>query len=587
MKREPEFDQKQLLLAVVLSGVVLVLWQMFFAPPPPAAPPPGEQVAGRSDAGTELERGPAAPAPTTAVAAAPPAPGAGGPIAPREPVSLGAAGGQSIEVGNVDGQLTAWILDEPQYRHHDEAGAETPLRFVDGPETVGKGIFLPPLLALELAGETSRGDYQVQKVDDHTATATWTDPKSGVQVTRRYEVDPGTHMVQASIHLKNPGAAPVPYDLTAMLRGIQNDSEAGGNMFSPPVYLFEAVCRHRGDFERIPVTEVRENLADPDEPTRFADGVLWGGVDNRYFMTAFTAPEGEIEDCDLDVGAEAVGLPPGAVASGLSPVVNRLHITGGEVAPGGTVERSFTLYGGPKKLHVLRVLDPPMDEAIDFGFFSVICLPMLWLMRFFHGFVANWGLAIILLTVLVKLITLPLTHKQYKSMAAMKAVQPQLKALQEKHKDDKVRLQQEMMKLYKEHKVNPLAGCLPMFLMMPIYFALYRTIYSAVELYQADFFGWITDLSKQDPYYITPVLLGVLMLIQMRLNPQTGDDMQQKIMMYAMPIMFTGMMLFLPSGLVVYIMVNTVLGIAQQYVLVRKSEESVAAMPAKRRKEAV
>ena len=135
--------------------------------------------------------------------------------------------------------------------------------------------------------------------------------------------------------------------------------------------------------------------------------------------------------------------------------------------------------------------------------------------------------------------------------------------------------------------MNPLAGCLPMFLMMPIYFALYRTIYSAVELYQADFFGWITDLSKQDPYYTTPVLLGVLMLVQMRLNPQTGDDMQQKIMMYAMPIMFTGMMLFLPSGLVVYIMVNTVLGIAQQYVLVRKSEESVAAMPAKRRKEAV
>ena len=164
-------------------------------------------------------------------------------------------------------------------------------------------------------------------------------------------------------------------------------------------------------------------------------------------------------------------------------------------------------------------------------------------------------------------------------MAGMKKIQPKMKGLQEKYADDKVRMQQELMKLYRENKVNPLSGCLPMLMMMPIYFALYRTIFSAVELYQAPFFGWITDLSQQDAYYITPVLLGVLMMIQMRLNPSAGDQTQQKVLMYVMPVMFTAMMLFLPSGLVLYILVNTVLGIGQQYWIYSKTD--LTAVPAK------
>jgi len=174
---------------------------------------------------------------------------------------------------------------------------------------------------------------------------------------------------------------------------------------------------------------------------------------------------------------------------------------------------------------------------------------------------------------------LPLTHKQYKSMASMKLIQPEMQALQAKYKDDKLKLQQKMMELYKENNVKPLAGCLPALAMMPIYFALYRTIYSAVELFQAPFGFWIQDLSAKDPYFVTPVLLGVLMFVQTRLNPQAGDQTQQRIMMTVMPVMFTAFMLFLPSGLVVYIAVNTVLGIVQQMLLMKKSEEA-AAVPA-------
>ena len=201
---------------------------------------------------------------------------------------------------------------------------------------------------------------------------------------------------------------------------------------------------------------------------------------------------------------------------------------------------------------------------MDFGILSPLCVVMVSTLRWFHSVIPNWAVAIILLTLVVKLLTLPLTHKQYKSMAAMKAIQPQLKEIQEKYKDDRMRLQQEMMGLYKVNGVNPLAGCLPVVAMMPVYISLYRTIYSSVELYHAPLGLWIHDLSERDPTYILPVLLGVVFLIQARLNPPTGDAMQQKLMTTIMPILFTAMMLFLPSGLVVYILCNTLLGIAQQ-----------------------
>jgi YidC/Oxa1 family membrane protein insertase len=233
--------------------------------------------------------------------------------------------------------------------------------------------------------------------------------------------------------------------------------------------------------------------------------------------------------------------------------------------PNAEIFEEIKIYTGPKSLESLEAHTPSLGKAIDFGWFSPICIPMLWTMRSFFSLIPNWGLAIILLTLLVKLITLPLNLKQYKSMAAMKKIQPEVAALKEKFKDDASQLQQATMGLYRQHGVNPLSGCLPMLVMMPIYFALYRTIFSAVELYQAPFFGWLSDLSQPDPYFITPILLGGLMLVQARFQPNTGmDETQRKMMTFFMPIMFGGMMLFLPSGLVLYILVNTVLGIAQQ-----------------------
>jgi YidC/Oxa1 family membrane protein insertase len=286
-------------------------------------------------------------------------------------------------------------------------------------------------------------------------------------------------------------------------------------------------------------------------------------------MTALVpGPEG-ISSCEYFVGAEAALVAPSEISPETRYVATRLVLPGGSLAPGEKVERSWRVYGGPKKLEALESYSPSLSAAVDFGWLSALSLPMLHTLEFFHGLVPNWGIAIILLTVLVKLLTLPLTHKQYKSMAGMKVLQPQLKELQEKYKDDRVRLQQEMMGLYKKNGVNPLSGCLPVLLMMPVYIALYKTIYSAVELYQADLAGWITDLSEPDPYFVLPLVLGVFFVIQTRLNPTSGDELQQKLMLWIMPVMFTGMMLFLPSGLVVYILANTLLGILQQLYMNR------------------
>ncbi|MEZ4436457.1 MAG: membrane protein insertase YidC [bacterium] len=573
-----ETDNRRLLLAVVLSGVVLLLWNYVFpAPPPVKAPPVDAPKAGA------VEGPPAAAAPATPAA----------PVIERAVIAqIEEKDHHRVDFTNDDGQIAAWALTEPQYENTHADGSKSPFRFV-GPvdgliaaatatadgrasedESDKTGIFEPPLLTLSLGGQPARGAYTVVEQGPRALTLGWTDPATGVEVTRHYRLDERGYTLSTDLRLENPAGRPIPYDLTAVFRGVQNDKEATGSMFMPPVYLFETVCKYGDDFERMPAAEIHERAEDGD-PLSFT-GVRWAGVDNRYFMTALLAEEGTLEACTS--AADREGLPPR-----FTRLTSTIDLVGGEIPPGGQITRTFTFYAGPKKLSELQSTTPPTSDAIDFGVWSALCVPMLWVMRFFHGWSGNWGVAIILLTILVKLITLPLTIKQYKSMAGMKKVQPKMKALQEKHKDDKVKLQQEMMALYREHKINPLAGCLPMLLMMPIYFALYRTIYSAVELYRADFMLWLTDLSSQDPYYVTPLLLGVLMMIQMKLNPSAAEQMQQKIIMYVMPVVFTAMMLFLPSGLVIYILVNTVLGIAQQVYMLKQQQDEPTPAPARAR----
>lgn len=235
-------------------------------------------------------------------------------------------------------------------------------------------------------------------------------------------------------------------------------------------------------------------------------------------------------------------------------------------------EMRWTIYAGPKDISEMDAQgeDVGLSATLDFGILEMISLPMLLLMRWAHQFLHSWALAIVLLTIMVKLLLFPLTRKSLVQMKKMQDLKPEMEKLKAKHENDKQKLNTEMFALYKRHGVNPLGGCLPMVIQMPIYIALYNTLYASVSLYQQPLFGWVTDLTSPDPYYVLPVILGATMFIQQKMNPTAMDSQQAQMMMYVMPVMFTGFMLFLPSGLVLYIFTNTVLTLVQQYFLNKK-----------------
>lgn len=228
-------------------------------------------------------------------------------------------------------------------------------------------------------------------------------------------------------------------------------------------------------------------------------------------------------------------------------------------------------YVGAKEIDRLKHIDPQLGQVIDLGFFSFIAMPLLYVMKAFHTLVGNWGLAIILLTLLVRLCVLPFNIMSFRSMKAMQKVQPLIQAIREKYKDDPVRLNQEMMGVMKQNGANPLGGCLPMFIQIPVFFALYRVISSSVELYGSPFAFWIQDLSKYDQFYVLPVLMAVFMYIQQKITPTTMDPTQAKIMLY-LPLVFTVFMLQLPAGLTLYMVVSTLFGIIQQYLIMREKK---------------
>jgi YidC/Oxa1 family membrane protein insertase len=229
----------------------------------------------------------------------------------------------------------------------------------------------------------------------------------------------------------------------------------------------------------------------------------------------------------------------------------------------GAFDLHYTGFAGPKSFDLLKSVDEDFVQVIDFGFFATIARVILRLLKWFHEMVGNWGIAIILLTVMIRLIVLPFNIMSYRSMKSMQALQPQMAALRERYKDDQQRQNQEVMGLLRTHKVNPLGGCLPIVLQLPFFWALYQVLGHSIELYQQPFFGWIHDLSLKDPFYILPVLMGITMFLQQRSTPNTLDPAQAKMLMF-MPLLFAFFMLSLPSGLTLYILVSALFAVIQQ-----------------------
>jgi YidC/Oxa1 family membrane protein insertase len=287
-----------------------------------------------------------------------------------------------------------------------------------------------------------------------------------------------------------------------------------------------------------------------------ADGVKWSGFLGKFFMVAFV-PE--------------VYEGSSFYAEEIEENLFHFRMTTDNIMMKSGEKKHINLkaYVGPKISENLEEYGVGLKGALNYGFFSVIAVPLMWLLKLFYSFTHNYGLAIIILTVIIKILFFPLTQKSYKAMKDMQKIAPLLSELKEKYKDDKERLNREVLALYKKHRVNPVGGCFPILLQMPVFFALYKILLSSVELRHAPFYLWITDLSSKDPYYVTPIIMGVTMLIQQKMSPSAGDKTQQKIMLL-MPIVFTFMFANFASGLVIYWLVNNVLSIIQQGFVLKK-----------------
>jgi YidC/Oxa1 family membrane protein insertase len=246
------------------------------------------------------------------------------------------------------------------------------------------------------------------------------------------------------------------------------------------------------------------------------------------------------------------------------------------VQPGGSTTLTVALYAGPQDQDKLAKLAPGLDLSVDYGWLTIIAVPLFWVLSWLYQWVGNWGIAIILLTVIIKLIFYPLSEASYRSMAKMRVLAPKMQRLKEQYGDDRQRMQQAMMELYKTEKINPLGGCLPIIVQIPVFIALYWVLLASVELRHAPFMLWIDDLSRPDPWFILPVLMGATMIIQTRLNPEPPDPVQAKVMKI-MPIAFSVFFFFFPAGLVLYWLVNNILSIAQQWYINHKLAPSAPA----------
>ena len=384
---------------------------------------------------------------------------------------------------------------------------------------------------------------------------TWTDGE-GIQVTKTFVFKRGKYDIDVRHTVSNKSDqnwSGSRYD--QLQRSIIADRDDGG-FTNPGRYSFFGIGFYSPEekFEKIDFEDV---ASDPYE-RNFSGG--WLSMVQHYFFSAWIPPETQINTYSTDLFSPN-GFPR-YIARAVSPVV--------EVAAGTSHEFESRLYVGPKLQDEIEEVAPGLDYTVNYGIFTVFSKPLFWLLSHIHSVVNNWGWAIVLLTVLIKLLFFKLTEAQYRSMARMRKLQPRIEQLKERYGDDRQRMSQAMMEMYKTEKVNPLGGCLPILVQIPIFIALYWVLLESVELRQAPFILWIENLTARDPYFVLPVLNAAFMMLTQRLTPMAGmDPLQRKIMQF-MPIGFSVMFAFFPAGLVLYWATNAGLSLAQQWYITRK-----------------
>ncbi len=377
--------------------------------------------------------------------------------------------------------------------------------------------------------------------------------ENGIEVTKVLRFERGSYLIDVGYEIRNgSGQAIAPHAYFQFVRDGEPADQVGG--FGVRTFTGPAFYTEEGKFQKVEFKSV--SAGDAKFVKTASDG--WVAMVQHYFVGAWLPEQGQ----QREYFARVVGQDLFA-AGAIEPLT--------AIGDGAQAEIFSRLYAGPQEQDKLEDIAPGLQLVVDYGWLTVIASPLFWVLSWFHRLTGNWGWAIILVTIALKALFFPLSAASYKSMAKMRVLGPRLQRMKELYGNDKPKMQQEMMNLYRTEKINPLGGCLPILVQIPVFIALYWVLLGSVEMRHTPWLGWIQDLSARDPYFILPIIMGASMMIQMKLNPTPPDPIQAKVMM-AMPIIFTFMFLWFPSGLVLYWVVNNVLSIAQQWQITRMIE---------------
>ena len=463
-----------------------------------------------------------------------------------------------IEISTQGGTIgSAWLLDYMTVPERPEDKLQllkpvAPNMFIVQSGLLGDVTSILPTHEGEFHSDQS--SYRLEPGADHLdVDLTWRND-AGIEVKKRYTFTRGSYVVKTSQIVTNATEVPlVAREYNQLQRTDFSDPNesrfiknyTGGAFYSP-----------EDKYRKVSFNEMIKSKL--DQPV--ADG--WIAMMQNYFIAAWIPPRGE-----QDIFYTKVLDNSRYIIGKYSPALS--------IAPGTTHEFTNQLFIGPKLQDDLANIAPGLELAIDYGWLTVIAQPIHWALSAIHSVVGNWGWSIIFLTILIKLAFYKLSETSYKSMANMRQLTPRMQALKDRYGDDKQRLNQAMMEMYKTEKINPLGGCLPILIQIPVFISLYWVLLGSVEMRQAPFMLWLNNLSAPDPYFVLPLIMGVSMYIQQKLNPAPPDPMQAKIMM-SLPFVFTVFFAFFPSGLVLYWVVNNLLSIAQQWHITRNIEKAAA-----------
>ena len=535
-------DTRRLILVLIFTFSSFMLWenwQKYNQPKPAAEVAAAGQAAGAAPVPSATLQGKAAPVTPTVAA----------PASTAETftvstdllkATISAQGGDVVK------------LELLKYREHDKKDQNFVLfdaqhQYFAQSGLIGEGLPTHRTLFTRVAGasELAEGSNEL-KVRLEAE-------QNGIKVAKLLTFKRGSYLIDVSWEIANGSdKAIAPHAYFQLQR---DDKAPAGETAMVSTFTGPAVYTEAEKYQKVDFGHIADNKA---KFAKTADNG-WLAMVQHYFVAAFVPKDKTPREFYMRKLEGGNVFQTGVIV----PVA--------EIAPGAKGESGVSLYAGPQEQTALKQVAPGLDLVVDYGWLTVVAAPIFWALEAIHKLVGNWGWAIVVLTIGIKAVFYPLSAASYKSMAKMKLLTPRLMQLKERFGDDKQRLNQEMMKLYQTEKVNPLGGCLPILIQIPVFIALYWVLLGAVEMRDAPWIGWITDLASPDPYFILPVIMMASMFIQTKLNPTPPDPIQAKVMM-AMPLIFGVMFLWFPAGLVLYWVVNNVLSIAQQWQITRMME---------------